>query len=112
MQKLAGLITESEYNEKINEADATGLRVEWTPEYNSLMKIRDLTYHEKGLSNKFEMINGEKVKEIIGYFYDEDDDEDYDIIGYIKAGKDEDIESYSDDELDDAFMKALGGDVE
>jgi hypothetical protein len=110
MQKLAGLITESEYNEQMNKVGATGLRVEWTPEYNAATnEYGDEAYHEKGLADGFEMINDEKVKEIIGYFYDEDEEEDYDVIGYIKAGNDEDIESYSDDELDDAFMNALGG---
>jgi hypothetical protein len=89
----------------MNEQNTNGLKVEWTPEYYAAIDAYgDEAYHERGLADELETVNGEKVKEIIGYFYDEDGDEDYDIIGYIKA---ENIESYTDDDFDEAFMNAL-----
>jgi hypothetical protein len=65
-------------------------------------------YYEKGLADDFKTMDGKKVKEIIGYFEDEDGDEDADIIGIISSKTGNDIGSYSEDDLDDAFMNALG----
>ena len=111
MQKLAGLITESEFKVKLNE-NITGLKVEWIPEYyEATEKYGDEAYDEKGLANGFKMKDGKKVKEIVGYYVPEDaeneNDEEFDIIGYIYSTSEKDIESYSEDDLDDAFMDAL-----
>jgi hypothetical protein len=115
MQMLAGIITESQYKAKLNE-DVNDLKVEWTPEYyQAIENYGDEAYDEKGLTNNFKMrnIDGKniKVKEIIGYYVPEGaknpSDEEFDIIGYIYSTSGKDIESYSEDELDDAFMNAL-----
>jgi hypothetical protein len=106
MQMLAGVITEGQYKAKLNE-NLSDLKVEWTPEYLENRKKDDDYYYEKGLSDNFEIINGEKVKEIVGYFEDEEGDEDFAVIGFISSTTGKDIESYSEDELDDAFMNAL-----
>ena len=114
MQKLAGLITESEYKAKLNE-NITELEVKWTPEYyEATEKYGDEAYDEKGLTNGFQMRDGKKVKEIVGYYVPEgaenENDEEFDIIGYIYSTSEKDIESYSEDELDDVFMNALNRD--
>lgn len=103
MQKIAGLITENESNESSN------LEVKWTPEYHKNTKeYGGHAYHEMGLVDApYAMVGGKKVKEIVGYFYDEDEEENEEIIGYIFSKNGKDIESYSEDELDDAFMKAV-----
>jgi hypothetical protein len=111
MQMLAGIITESEYKVKLNE-NITELEVKWTPEYyEATEKYGDEAYDEKGLTDGFQMRDGKKVKEIIGYYVPEGaknpSDEEFDIIGYIYSTSGKDIESYSEDELDDAFMNAL-----
>lgn len=111
MQMLAGIITESQYKTKLNE-NISDLAVKWTPEYyEATEKYGDEAYDEKGLTNGFKMRDGKKVKEIIGYYVPEDaknpNDEEFDIIGYIYSISGKDIESYSEDELDDAFMNAL-----
>ena len=110
MQMLAGIITEGQYKAKLNE-DISDLKVEWTPEYLENRKKDRNFYDEKGLTNDFQMRDGKKVKEIIGYYIPEDaknpSDEEFDIIGYIYSISGKDIESYSEDELDDAFMNAL-----
>jgi hypothetical protein len=111
MQMLAGIITESQYKVKLNE-NITELEVKWTPEYyERYEKYGDEAYDEKGLANRFQMRDGKKVKEIIGYYVPEDaekeNDEEFDIIGYIYSTSGKDIESYSEDELDDTFMNAL-----
>ena len=115
MQMLAGVITESEYKTELQE-NLNDLKVEWTPEYYQAIKnYGDEAYDEKGLTDNFKMrnIDGKniKVKEIIGYYVPEGaknpNDEEFDIIGYIYSTSGKDIESYSDDELDDVFMNAL-----
>ena len=106
MQMLAGVITEGQYKKMLNE-NISDLKVEWTPEYLENKKKDRNFYYEKGLSDTFEIINGEKIKEIVGYFEDEEGDEDQAVIGFISSTTGRDIESYSEDELDDAFMNAL-----
>ena len=103
MRKIAGLITENESNE------SSDLEVKWAPEYyKNTKEYGDDAYHEMGLVDApYAMVGGEKVKEIVGYFYDEDEEEDEEIIGYIFSKSGKDIESYSEDDLDDAFMKAV-----
>ena len=93
--------------------ETNDLEVKWTPEYyERYEKYGDEAYDEKGLANRFQMRDGKKVKEIIGYYVPEDaekeNDEEFDIIGYIYSTSGKDIESYSEDELDDAFTGALG----
>jgi hypothetical protein len=79
------------------------LAVKWTPEYYKAT--------EKGLASGFKMKDDEKIKEIVGYYVPEyaerGNDEEFDIIGYIYSTSGKDIESYSEDELDDAFVDAL-----
>ena len=58
-------------------------------------------YYEKGLMNDYELVDGQYVKGIIGYFDDEDGDEDFDLIGYISC--DGDIKQVSEDDLYDIF---------
>ena len=103
MQKIAGLITENESNE------SSDLEVKWAPEYyKNTKEYGDDAYHEMGLvTAPYAMVGDKKVKEIVGYFYDEDEEEDEEIIGYIFSKSGKDIESYSEDDLDDAFMKAV-----
>ena len=99
MQMLSGIITEGEYKAKLNE-NISDLEVKW-------LKDNLEEYYEKGLADDFKTIDGKKVKEIVGYFEDEDGDEDFDIIGIISSKTGKDLEFYSEDELDDAFMNAL-----
>jgi hypothetical protein len=89
--------------------NASDLEVKWTPEYYTAIEdYGDRAYNEKGLADGFEMVDGKKVKEIIGYYNEEgDDEEEIDIIGYIYSTSEKDIESYSEEDLDDAFMNAL-----
>ena len=61
-------------------------------------------YFEKGLCDGLEVRDGKKVKEIIGYFEDEDENEDIEIIAYISC--DGDIED-NDDILDDFFYNEV-----
>ena len=61
-------------------------------------------YYEKGLCDGLKVRDGKKVKEIIGYFDDEDDEEDFEIIAYISC--DGDIED-NDDLLDDFFYNEV-----
>lgn len=61
-------------------------------------------YFEKGLCDGLEVRDGKKVKEIIGYFEDEDENEDIEIIAYISC--DGDIED-NDDLLDDFFYNEV-----
>ena len=58
-------------------------------------------YYEKGLMTDYELVDGKYVKGIIGYFDDEDGDEDADMIGYISC--DGDIRQVSEDDLYDIF---------
>jgi hypothetical protein len=111
MMELAGL---SEI--KINKPKKSRIRVgefyvEFTPEYyKNIEEYGDMFYYEKGLTNKPEIRNGKKVRGITAYYEYEDDAElveDFDTIGYIYPVSEKDIESYSEDELDDAFIKAI-----
>ncbi len=106
MQMLAGIITEGQYKRRLNE-NISDLEVKWTPEYLENIQKDEYYYTEKGLADNFKMVDDEKVKEIVGYFEDENGDEDFDVIGRIHSLTNKDIESYSEDELDDAFMNAL-----
>jgi hypothetical protein len=111
MQMLAGIITEGQYKEKMDE-NISDLEVKWTPEYyEATEKYGDEAYDEKGLADGFQMRDDKKVKEIVGYYVPEgaenENDEEFDIIGYIYSTSGKDIESYSEDELDGAFMNAL-----
>lgn len=86
------------------EIETSDLEVKWTPKYTQNPSL----YYEKGLADDFETVNNKKVKEIVGYFENENGDEDFDVIGHIisKSGKDIETE-YDIDDLDDAFMDAL-----
>jgi len=109
MQRLAGLITESEYQKSLAEEQSSDdLAVKWTKRYLDNEKKDPYFYNEKGLLNGFEMVDGKKVKEIIGYFDDTKGDEDSEVIGYVysKSGKDIETE-YNKDDLDNAFTSAL-----
>jgi hypothetical protein len=99
----------SNLNEEINENKSEDLEVKWTPEYyKNKEEYVEGYYHEMGLVNApYAMVGNKKVKEIVGYFYDDEENEDEEIIGYIFSKSGKDIESYSEDELDDAFMKAV-----
>jgi hypothetical protein len=94
---------------KLNENKSEDLEVKWTPEYyKNKEEYVEGYYHEMGLVNApYAMVGNKKVKEIVGYFYDDEENEDEEIIGYIFSKSGKDIESYSGDELDDAFMKAV-----
>ena len=61
-------------------------------------------YYEKGLCDGLKVRDGKKVKEIIGYFEDEDEQEDVEIIAYISC--DGDIED-DYDLLDDFFYNEV-----
>jgi hypothetical protein len=99
MQRLAGLI---------NENESSDLEVKWTSKYLNNKKNDPYFYTEKGLASGFEMIGGQKVKEIVGYFEDEDGDEDEEVIGYIYSKRNKDIETeYNEDDFDNAFTSAL-----
>ena len=93
--------------------ETNDLEVKWTEKYLNNNKKDPYFYSEKGLANRFQMRDGKKVKEIIGYYVPEDaekeNDEEFDIIGYIYSTSGKDIENeYSEDDLDDAFTGALG----
>ena len=99
MQRLAGLI---------NENESYDLEVKQTSKYLNNEKNNPYFYIEKGLASGFEMIGGQKVKEIVGYFEDEDGDEDEEVIGYIYSKRNKDIETeYNEDDFDNAFTSAL-----
>jgi len=117
MQQLAGLITENQANKMLkvlNEGKNEDLEVTWTID---LDKGKD-KYFEKGLNDGFETIEGgKKAKAIIGYYYKDEDEDDYeddyedqeedvDIIGYITS-KSGNIEKYDDDTLTDVFLRDL-----
>jgi hypothetical protein len=90
MQQLAGI----QLNE-IKVIPPSDLKIKWL--------TTDLDeYYEKGLADGFNMVDGKKVKVIIGYY----EDELVDRIGYIYSLS-KDIESYSEDELDDIFTDNL-----
>jgi hypothetical protein len=96
MQKLAGLITEGHLNRKKSIAEGMDENLVVTYIKNKA------DYPEKGLADGFHEYEGKTVKYIVGY----DENDEYDEIGYIYA-KNNDIKSYSDDELDNAFMISL-----
>jgi len=83
--------------------EETDLEVVWT--------LGDQEYHEKGLEPGFGEKDGKKVKQIIGYYIPEgatrENEEHAEIIGYIYSKSGGDIESYSEDELTNAFYGGL-----
>ena len=97
-------------DENIEEGlETNDLEVKWTEKYLNNNKKDPYFYSEKGLASDFEMADDKKVKEIVGYFEDEDGDEDEEVIGYIYSKSEKDIETeYNEDDLDDAFTGALG----
>ena len=123
MNQLAGLITEGQAKKmmavadkkaalknkrSLKENESSDLTVKWTKVYLDNENKDPYFYTEKGLADGFEMIKGQKVKEIVGYFEDEDGDEDYDIIGYIYSKGKKDIETdYNEDDLNDIFINSL-----
>jgi hypothetical protein len=94
--------------DSLKENESSDLTVKWTKVYLDNENKDPYFYTEKGLADGFEMIKGQKVKEIVGYFEDEDGDEDYDIIGYIYSKGKKDIETdYNEDDLNDIFINSL-----
>jgi hypothetical protein len=103
MQKLAGLITEGQYQAKKKVLNRKKSIAEGMDENLVVTYIKNKAdYPEKGLADGFHEYEGKTVKYIVGY----DENDEYDEIGYIYA-KNNDIKSYSDDELDNAFMISL-----
>jgi hypothetical protein len=81
------------------EGDMQNLKFNW------LIKDEDFyKYYEKGVADGLDVKDGKKVKEIVGYFEDEDGEEDFDIIAYISS--DGDIMD-DDDILYDFWYKEL-----
>jgi hypothetical protein len=74
------------------------LKIDW------LVKDEDFDKHyEKGLCDGLEVRDGKKVKEVVGYFEDEDEEEDFEIIAYISC----DGDIVDDDILDEFFYSEL-----
>jgi len=84
----------------MNEAENNSLKVTFTSEYLNNIKTNPVFYSEMGLADDFGMIGGKKVKEIVGYVGREYEG----VIGFISG---ENIEGFTDEELDNAFYKAL-----
>jgi hypothetical protein len=108
MKKLAGLLTEGEYAKALlREIEETteGIKVEWAKD-----KLKDIfmtdKYYEKGLLDASSMMDGKKVKEIVGYFDDENGNEEVETIGYVYSTSG-DIDKISQDTLDDTFYNSL-----
>jgi hypothetical protein len=108
MKKLAGLLTEGEYAKALlreMEETTEGIKVEWAKD-----KLKDIfmtdKYYEKGLLDASSMMDGKKVKEIVGYFDDENGNEEVETIGYIYSTSG-DIDKISQDTLDDTFYNSL-----
>jgi hypothetical protein len=108
MKKLAGLLTEGEYAKALlreMEETTEGIKVEWAKD-----KLKDIfmtdKYYEKGLLDTSTMMGGKKVKEIVGYFEDENGEEDEETIGYVYSTSG-DIDMISQDTLWDAFYNSL-----
>jgi hypothetical protein len=81
------------------EGDMQNLKFNW------LIKDEDFyKYYEKGVADGLDVKDGKKVKEIVGYFEDENGDEDFDVIAYISS--DGDIVD-DDDILYDFWYKEL-----
>jgi hypothetical protein len=94
--------------EDLYENKSPDLEVKWTQEYLNNEKNDPYFYTEKGLASDFKMMGDQKVKEIVGYFEDEDGDEDEKVIGYIYSKSNKDIETeYNEDDFDNAFTSAL-----
>jgi len=92
------------YESKIAEAeeDMQNLKFNW------LIKDEDFyKYDEKGVADGLEVRDGKKVKEIIGYFEDEDGDEDFDVIAYISSDGDIVDSKDNEDALYDFWYKEL-----
>jgi len=108
MKKLAGLLSEGQYSKALlreMEETAEGIKVEWSKD-----KLKDIfmtdKYYEKGLLDTSTMMGGKKVKEIVGYFEDENGEEDEETIGYVYSTSG-DIDMISQDTLWDAFYNSL-----
>jgi hypothetical protein len=85
------------------EGDMQNLKFNW------LIKDEDFyKYDEKGVADGLDVKDGKKVKEIVGYFDDEDDEEDFEIIAYISCDGDiVDSDNLLDDVLDEFFYSEL-----
>jgi len=84
------------------EGDMQNLKFNW------LIKDEDFyKYDEKGVADGLEVRDGKKVKEIIGYFEDEDGDEDFDVIAYISSDGDIVDSKDNEDALYDFWYKEL-----
>jgi hypothetical protein len=94
-----------DFNEsKIAEAegDMQNLKFNW------LIKDEDFyKYYEKGVADGLDVKDGKKVKEIVGYFEDEDGDEDFDVIAYISSDGDIVDSKDNEDALYDFWYKEL-----
>ena len=108
MKKLAGLLSEGQYSKALlreMEETSEGIKVEWSKD-----KLKDIfmtdKYYEKGLLDTSTMMGGKKVKEIVGYFEDENGEEDEETIGYVYSTSG-DIDMISQDTLWDAFYNSL-----
>jgi hypothetical protein len=76
--------------------------------FNWLIKDEDFyKYDEKGVADGLEVRDGKKVKEIVGYFEDEDGDEDFDVIAYISSDGDIVDSKDNEDALYDFWYKEL-----
>jgi hypothetical protein len=95
LQQLAGI------NEiKINNPNKP-LKLTWLKNDEELDN-----YYEKGLEDENDIIDGIEVRGIIGYFEDEEGDEDSETIGYISSITD--INKISDNKLWKFFYKEIG----
>ena len=84
------------------EGDMQNLKFNW------LIKDEDFyKYDEKGVADGLEVRDGKKVKEIVGYFEDEDGDEDFDVIAYISSDGDIVDSKDNEDALYDFWYKEL-----
>jgi hypothetical protein len=84
------------------EGDMQNLKFNW------LIKDEDFyKYDEKGVADGLEVRDGKKVKEIIGYFEDEDGEEDFDVIAYISSDGDIVDSKDNEDALYDFWYKEL-----
>ena len=84
------------------EGDMQNLKFNW------LIKDEDFyKYYEKGVADGLDVKDGKKVKEIVGYFEDEDGDEDFDVIAYISSDGDIVDSKDNEDALYDFWYKEL-----
>jgi hypothetical protein len=84
------------------EGDMQNLKFNW------LIKDEDFyKYDEKGVADGLDVKDGKKVKEIVGYFEDENGDEDFDVIAYISSDGDIVDSKDNEDVLYDFWYKEL-----